>query len=421
LVDQPRGSVDGGGTNMSDFDVHALRAQFKILSRSVNGKPLVYLDSAASMQKPEAVINAMADFQRTSYANVHRGLHTLANEATQAFEDARQKVANFIGAGSVDEVVFTKSATESINLVAAGISQSLKPGDEIIITEMEHHANIVPWHMACQRTGAKLIWAPILTNGALDMAALANLIGPQTRMIAVSHMSNVLGSVQDLPAIVALARSVGVQVLIDGCQGVVHQKVDVTALGADFYVFSSHKLYGPTGIGVLHGSPSALASLPAWQGGGEMIEIVSKDAITYNVPPFRFEAGTPAITEAVGLGAAIDWVNSQDAEALHAHELALHDYAMTALKGVNGLNIYGTAPGKGAIIAFNIEGAHPHDVAQLLDRYGVAVRAGHHCAQPLMKELGVTATARASFAAYNTFDEVDAFVAALAKARDFLL
>jgi cysteine desulfurase / selenocysteine lyase len=406
---------------MTHFDVQTLRAHFPILTRTINGKPLVYFDSAASMQKPEAVITAMADFQRTSYANVHRGLHTLANEATQAFEDARQKVATFIGAGSVDEVVFTKSATESINLVAAGISQSLKPGDEIIITEMEHHANIVPWHMACQRSGAKLVWAPILANGALDMAALRKLAGPKTRMIAVSHMSNVLGSVQDLPAIVALAREVGSQVLIDGCQGVVHQKVDVTALGADFYVFSSHKLYGPTGIGVLHGSPAALAALPPWQGGGEMIEIVSKEAITYNVPPFRFEAGTPAITEAVGLGAAIDWINSQDVDALHAHELALHDYAMTALKGVNGLNIYGTAPGKGAIIAFNIEGAHPHDVAQLLDRYGIAVRAGHHCAQPLMKELGVTATARASFAAYNTFEEVDSFVVALAKARDFLL
>jgi cysteine desulfurase / selenocysteine lyase len=406
---------------MTQFDVQALRAHFPILTRTINGKPLVYFDSAASMQKPEAVITAMADFQRTSYANVHRGLHTLANEATQAFEDARQKVATFIGAGSVDEVVFTKSATESINLVAAGISQSLKPGDEIIITEMEHHANIVPWHMACQRSGAKLVWAPILGNGALDMAALRKLAGPKTRMIGVSHMSNVLGSVQDLPAIVALAREVGSQVLIDGCQGVVHQKVDVTALGADFYVFSSHKLYGPTGIGVLHGSPAALAALPPWQGGGEMIEIVSKEAITYNVPPFRFEAGTPAITEAVGLGAAIDWINGQDADALHAHELALHDYAMTALKGINGLNIYGTAPGKGAIIAFNIEGAHPHDVAQLLDRYGIAVRAGHHCAQPLMKELGVTATARASFAAYNTFEEVDSFVVALAKARDFLL
>jgi cysteine desulfurase / selenocysteine lyase len=406
---------------MSGFDVQALRAQFPILSRTINGKPLIYLDSAASAQKPEAVITAMADFQRTSYANVHRGLHTLANEATTAFEAARQKVADFIGAGSADEIVFTKGATEAINLVAAGISQSLKAGDEIIITEMEHHANIVPWHMACERSGATLKWAPILLNGALNMDALAAMIGPQTKMIAVSHMSNVLGSVQDLPAIVALARDAGAQILVDGCQGAVHLAVDVAAIGADFYVLSGHKLYGPTGVGVLHGLPASLAALPAWQGGGEMIEIVSKELITYNVPPFRFEAGTPAITEAVGLGAAIDWLVAQDRDAIHAHEAALHDYAMEALKGVNGLNIYGTAPGKGAIIAFNIEGAHPHDVAQLLDRYGVAVRAGHHCAQPLMKELGVTATARASFAAYNTFDEVDAFVAALAKARDFLL
>ncbi len=406
---------------MSSFDIHALRADFPILSRHVHGKPLVYLDSAASMQKPEAVIAAMADFQRTSYANVHRGLHTLANEATEAFESARQKVATFIGAGSVDEIVFTKSATEAINLVAAGISHSLKPGDEIIITEMEHHANIVPWHMAAQRSGATLKWAPILPNGALNMEALATLAGPKTKMIAVSHMSNVLGSVQDLPAIVALARSVGSQVLIDGCQGVVHQPIHVTELGADFYVFSAHKLYGPTGIGVLHGSPRALERLPAWQGGGEMIEIVSKEVITYNVPPFRFEAGTPAITEAVGLGAAIDWLMSHDRAAIHAHEMALLDYAMAALKGVNGLNIYGTAPGKGAIVAFNIEGAHPHDVAQVLDRYGVAVRAGHHCAQPLMTALGVNATARASFAAYTSLAEVDIFVAALAKARDFLL
>jgi cysteine desulfurase/selenocysteine lyase len=403
------------------FDVDRLRADFPILSRHIHGKPLIYLDSAASSQKPEAVISAMANFQRTSYANVHRGLHTLANEATEAFEAARQKAADFIGAGSPDEIVFAKGATEAINLVAAGISQSLKPGDEIIITEMEHHANIVPWHMACQRSGAVLKWAPILADGALDMVALAELVGSKTKMIAVSHMSNVLGSVQDVAAIVALARACGAQVLIDGCQAAVHLRVDVSAMGADFYVFSGHKIYGPTGIGVLHGAPAALAALPAWQGGGEMIEVVSKELITYNVPPFRFEAGTPAITEAVGLGAAIDWLNAQDLDAVHAHETTLLDYAMTALKGVNGLNIYGTAPGKGAIIAFNIEGAHPHDVAQVLDRYGVAVRAGHHCAQPLMKELGVTATARASFAAYNTFDEVDAFVAALAKARDFLL
>lgn len=406
---------------MSQLNVPRLRAEFPILTRQIHGKPLIYLDSAASMQKPEAVISAMADFQRTSYANVHRGLHTLANEATQAFEDARQSVARFIGAGSAGEIVFTKSATEAINLVAAGLSQSLKEGDEILITEMEHHANIVPWHMACVRSGAVLKWAPITQDGGLDLVALAGMVSAKTRMIAVSHMSNVLGSVLDVAALVAIARGCGAQILVDGCQGIVHQKVDVTEMGADFYVFSGHKLYGPTGIGVLHGTPDALARLPAWQGGGEMIEVVSKEAITYNVPPFRFEAGTPAITEAVGLGAAIKWLESHDIDALHAHEHALLDYALEALRGVNGLNLYGTTKGKGAIIAFNIVGAHPHDVAQLLDRSGIAVRAGHHCAQPLMKTLGVTATARASFAAYNSFEEVDAFVAALAKARDFLL
>jgi cysteine desulfurase/selenocysteine lyase len=403
------------------FDVAKVRAEFPILTRTIHGKPLVYLDSAASAQKPESVISAMADFQRTSYANVHRGLHTLANEATQAFEDARAKVARFIHAGSAEEIVFTKSATEAINLVAAGISQSLKPGDEIVISEMEHHANIVPWHMAAQRSGAVLKWAAITPQGALDMDPLAALIGPRTKMVAISHMSNVLGSVQDVATIAALAHQVGAQVLIDGCQGVVHQSVDVQAIGADFYAFSAHKIYGPTGIGVLHGTPEALDRLPPWQGGGEMIEIVSKELITYNVPPFRFEAGTPAITEAVGLGAAVDWMMALDQSALHAHEQALLDHALASLRGINGISLYGTAPDKGGIIAFNVDGAHPHDVAQVLDRYGVAVRAGHHCAQPLMKVLGVTATARASFAAYTSFEDVDAFVEALAKARDFLL
>ncbi len=406
---------------LTPFNSQAVRDAFPILGRRIHGKPLIYLDSAASAQKPEAVISAMAEFQRTSYANVHRGLHTLANEATQAFEDARSKVARFIGAGSPEEIVLTKGATEAINLVAAGISQSLQPGDEIVISELEHHANIVPWHMAAQRTGAILKWAPITPDGALDMDGLTALMSPRTKMVAISHMSNVLGSVQDVAAIVALAHTHGAQVLLDGCQAVVHQSIDVQAIGADYYVFSGHKIYGPTGIGVLHGTPEALEALPPWQGGGEMIEIVSKELITYNVPPFRFEAGTPAITEAVGLGAAIDWIQSQDQASLHAHEQALLDYAMEALRGVNGISLYGTAPRKGAIVAFNVDGAHPHDVAQLLDRSGVAVRAGHHCAQPLMTALGVTATARASFAAYTTFEEVDIFLAALAKARDFLL
>jgi cysteine desulfurase/selenocysteine lyase len=403
------------------FDVAALRGDFPILSRRVHGKPLVYLDSAASAQKPAAVIDAMADFQRTSYANVHRGLHTLANEATQAFEETRAKVAAFVNAGSVEEIVFTKGATEAINLVAHGVSARLKPGDEIVVSEMEHHANIVPWHMAAERTGARLLWAPILPDGRLDMGALTDLVGPRTRVVALSHMSNVLGTRNDLAAIVALARAVGALTLIDGCQGVVHEPVDVRAIGADFYVFSGHKLYGPTGIGVLHGRPEALEAMPPWQGGGEMIEIVSKETITYNVPPFRFEAGTPAITEAVGLGAAIDWLEAHDRAAIHAHEQALLDRAMAGLRGINGVTVHGVAPGKGAILAFGLAGAHPHDVAQILDRLGVAVRAGHHCAQPLMRALGVTATARASFAAYNTLEEVDAFLAALEKARDFLL
>ncbi|GBF58364.1 cysteine desulfurase [Candidatus Phycosocius bacilliformis] len=408
-------------TPATELDLAAIRAQFPILARTIHGRPLAYLDSAASAQKPESVISAMANFQRTSYANVHRGLHTLANEATEAFEAARAKVAAFLNAGSADEIIFTKSATEAINLVAAGISQSLKPGDEILISELEHHANIVPWHMAAERSGAVLKWAAINPEGSLDMKSLAALIGPRTKMVAISHMSNVLGCVQDVAAIVAMARDVGAQVLIDGCQGVVHLDVDVQALGADFYVFAPHKLYGPTGIGVLHGKPEALHRLPPWQGGGEMIEIVSKEKITYNVPPFRFEAGTPAITEAVGLSAAIDWVQAQDRAALRAHEHELLTHAMAALRGVNGITLYGTAPGKGGIIAFNIAGAHPHDVAQVLDRYGVAVRAGHHCAQPLMTALGVTATARASLAAYTSREDIDQFVQALEKARDFLL
>lgn len=402
------------------FDPKSIRGAFPILGRIVNGKPLVYLDNAASAQKPDVVIEAMAAFQRTSYANVHRGLHTLANEATQAYEDAREAVRGFINAASVDEIVFTKGATEAINIVAAGLGASLRPGDEIVISEMEHHANIVPWHFLRERCGAVLRWAPITDEGVLDMEGLAALMTPRTRLVALTQMSNVLGTKTDTAAIVALARSVGAQVLLDGCQGVVHGPVDVQALGADFYVFSSHKLYGPTGIGVLWGRAAALDALPPFEGGGEMIEIVTRETVTYNVAPHRFEAGTPPITEAVGLKAAIDWLSAQDRLAIADHEAGLYARAVEALRGVNGVRIHGTAPGKGAILAFSVEGAHPHDVAQLLDRYGVAVRAGHHCAQPLMARLGVTATARASFAAYNTVDEVDAFLDALTRARSFL-
>ena len=400
------------------FDVEQIRAQFPILARQVHGKPLVYLDSAASAQKPDAVLDAMMNLARTSYANVHRGLYTLANETTQAYENARETVAKFINAEPT-EIVWTKSATEAVNLVADTFGRSLKAGDEILISQMEHHANIVPWHFLRERYGVVLKFIPVTDDGQLDMAAYEGLLSERTRMVAVTHMSNVLGTVNDVRRIVDLAHAAGALTLIDGCQGVVHTKVDVKALDCDFYVFSGHKLYGPTGIGVLYGKAERLAALPPYQGGGEMIGSVSMDAITYADPPHRFEAGTPAILEAVGLGAAIEWLNGIDRDAAFAHEHALYQRVVEQLDGVNGVRIIGTAPGKGAVLTFVVEGAHAHDVAQLLDRYGVAVRAGSHCAEPLMKRFGVTASARASFALYNTQAEADAFVTALAKARSF--
>ena len=400
------------------FDVELIRSQFPILARQVHGKPLVYLDSAASAQKPDAVLDAMMNLARTSYANVHRGLHTLANETTQAYENARETVAKFINA-EPSEIVWTKSATEAVNLVADTFGRSLKAGDEIVISEMEHHANIVPWHFLRERYGVVLKFIPVTDDGQLDMAAYEGLLSERTRMVAVTHMSNVLGTVNDVRRIVDLAHAAGAPVLVDGCQGVVHTKVDVKALDADFYVFSGHKLYGPTGIGVLYGKAERLAALPPYQGGGEMIGSVSLDRITYADPPHRFEAGTPAILEAVGLGAAIDWLDTIDRDAGLAHEHALYQRVVDQLDGVNGVRILGTAPGKGAVLSFVVEGAHAHDVAQVLDRYGVAVRAGTHCAEPLMKRFGVTSSARASFALYNTEAEADAFVSALAKARSF--
>ena len=400
------------------FDLDAIRAQFPILSRTVHGKPLIYLDSAASAQKPDVVLDAMTGLARTSYANVHRGLHTLANETTEAYEKARETIARFINA-DVNEIVYTKSATEAVNLVADTFGRSLKAGDEIIASEMEHHANIVPWHVLRERYGVVLKFIPVLDDGRLDMEAYAGLLSEKTRMVAVTHMSNVLGTVNDVAEIVRLAHAAGAPVLLDGCQGIVHTKVDVKALDVDFYVFSGHKLYGPTGIGVLYGKADRLAALPPYQGGGEMIGSVSLDRITYADPPHRFEAGTPAILEAVGLGAAIAWLNTIDRDAALAHEHALYERVAQRLEGVNGVRILGTAPGKGAVMSFVVEGAHAHDVAQVLDRYGVAVRAGTHCAEPLMKRFGVTSSARASFALYNTPAEADAFVDALDKARSF--
>ena len=401
------------------FDVAAARSGFPILQRQVNGHPLVYLDSAASAQKPSLVMAAMTRASETAYANVHRGLHTLANETTETYEGARETVRGFLNAASASEIVFTKGATEAINLVASSFGRSLRPGDEILLSEMEHHANIVPWHFLRERGGIVLRFIPVTDEGMLDMAAFRALLGPATRMVAVSHMSNVLGTVNPVAEIIAEAHAAGSLVLIDGAQAVVHQSVDVQALDTDFYVFSSHKLYGPTGIGVLYGKADRLADLPPYQGGGEMIATVTLDAVTYADPPHRFEAGTPAILEAIGLAAAIDWLQTLDRPAIAAHERALYDRVKTRLNGANWLTELGSAPGKGAIFAFNMAGAHAHDVAQILDRYGVAVRAGAHCAEPLMRRFGVTSSARASFALYNTVEDADAFVDALTKTRTF--
>jgi cysteine desulfurase/selenocysteine lyase len=400
------------------FDAEAIRAEFPILQRQVNGKPLVYLDSAASAQKPRAVIEAMTRAMEHSYANVHRGLHTLANETTETYEAARKTVAKFIGADP-GEVVFTKGATEAINLVAAGLGATLKPGDEIVVSEMEHHANIVPWHFLRERCGAVLRVVPITDDGRLDIEAFKALLNERTKVVALSHMSNVLGTVNPVAELTRMAHDAGAVVLIDGCQAVVHQPVDVKALDADFYVFSGHKLYGPTGIGALYGKAERLAALPPYQGGGEMIGAVSFDEITYADPPHRFEAGTPPILEAIALGAAIRWLSALDRTAIATHEHSLYDHVRERLSGANWLRVLGEAPGKGAILSFTVDGAHAHDVAQILDKYGVAVRAGTHCAEPLMKRFGVTSSARASFALYNTRDEADAFVDALTKTQAF--
>lgn len=402
------------------FDVHAIRKEFPILGRQVNGRPLVYFDNAASAQKPLAVIEAMSSVMRGSYANVHRGLHTLANETTQAYEDAREAVRRLINARSVEEIVFTKGGTEAINIVAAGIGASIQPGDEIVLSVMEHHSNIVPWNFLRERRGAVLKWVEVLPDGSLDMESLGKQLSRKTRVLALTHMSNVLGTVPDVKRAIEMARAVGADVLLDGCQAAVNLSVDVQALDADYYAFTGHKLYGPTGIGVLYGKRAKLEALPPFEGGGEMIETVTREGITYNAPPHRFEAGTPPIVEAIGLGAAIQWLERQDRAAIGRHKQALLERAVAALHGVNGLRIHGIAAGKGPVLAFSLEGAHPHDIAQILDRQGVAIRAGHHCAQPLMSHLGVSATARASFALYNTLDEIDVFAEALSKARSML-
>lgn len=409
------------GSQIPAFDIDAVRAEFPILSREAYGKRLVYLDNAASAQKPTAVIEAMKHAMEYSYANVHRGLHLLSNEATTAFEEARKTTAKFLNAASEDEIIFTSGGTDAFNLVsyALGVSDIGK-GDEIILSTAEHHSNIVPWHLLRERKGAVLKWLDVSEDGEIDLAAYEALFTSRTRLVAISHMSNVLGALTPAKEMARIAHAHGAKILLDGCQAGVHSPVDVQDLDCDFYVLTGHKLYGPSGIGVLYGKMSVLEGMPPFKGGGEMIDTVTKDLVTYNDPPHRFEAGTPPILEAIGLGAALEWMQARGIADMAAHEARLRDHTMEELSKLNFVRVYGRAKDKAPIIAFTMEGAHPHDVSSILDRTGVAVRAGHHCAQPLMTALGVSATSRASFAAYNTHDDVEALIAGLHKTHSML-
>ncbi|MDB5740705.1 MAG: cysteine desulfurase [Alphaproteobacteria bacterium] len=408
--------------NIKAFDAEAARADFEILSRTVYGKPLVYLDSGASAQKPRIVLDTMRDFAQTDYANVHRGVHYLSAAATDRYEAARETVAKFLNAPSVDNIVFTKGGTEAINLVSySWLAPLIQPGDEIVLTVMEHHSNIVPWHFLRERAGAVLKWVDVRDDGSLDIEALDAAITPKTKLVAITHMSNVLGTITPLADIVARAHAKGVPVLVDGCQGAVHEIVDVQALDVDFYAVTGHKLYGPTGIGVLYAKKAHLKAMRPFNGGGEMIREVSKDRVIYADPPARFEAGTPPIIESVGLAAALDYLSGFDRAAVTAHEHDLLAYAREQVRQFNWLRVIGDAPGKGAILSFEADGMHAHDLATILDREGVAVRAGHHCAQVLMERFNVASTSRASFALYNNRADVDALVAGLAKARSILI
>jgi cysteine desulfurase / selenocysteine lyase len=403
------------------FDIDTIRAQFPILSEQVYGKPLVYLDSAASAQKPRAVIDAMAGMMQSSYANVHRGLHFMANAATQIFEDAREETRRFLSASSLENIIFTRSATQGYNLVAdcfgrmAPEEGGIGEGDEIILSIMEHHSNIVPWHFLRERKGAVIKWAPVDTDGNLVLEEFEKLFSPRTKMVAITHMSNVLGTITPAKDIVRIAHSHGVPVLLDGAQGAVHLNVDVQDIDCDFYVFTGHKVYGPTGIGVLYGKKKWLDIMPPYEGGGEMIREVTKDYITYNDLPHKFEAGTPAIIESAGLLAALRFMQGIGREEIRSHEEDLKIYAQGRLREMNSIRIIGNAKDKGAIFSFEMKGAHAHDVATVLDRSGIAVRAGTHCAMQLMQHYGVSATCRASFGLYNTRAEIDKLIEALHK------
>jgi cysteine desulfurase/selenocysteine lyase len=407
-------------SDLGAYDVQAIRRDFPILARTVYGKPLVYLDNGASAQKPQAMLDAVTKAYTEEYANVHRGLHFLSNAATDAYEASRETVRRFLNAGSVDEVIFTRSSTEAINLVASSLgAMEIGEGDEIILSILEHHSNIVPWHFLRERKGAVIKWAPIADDGTFLLDEFEKLITPRTKIVAITHMSNVTGTIVPIQDVIRIAHAHGVKVLVDGSQGAVHLPVDVRDLDADFYCVTGHKLYGPTGIGVLYAKKALLEAMPPFLGGGEMIRDVTEDNVTYGEPPHRFEAGTPPIVQAIGLGASLDYMERLGRDRILAHEERLRDYATERLSAINSLKIFGTTKDKGAIVSFEMAGAHAHDVSTIIDREGVAVRAGTHCAQPLLQRFGVTSTCRASFGLYNTTEEVDRLADALIKAHAF--
>jgi cysteine desulfurase / selenocysteine lyase len=401
-----------------DFDVNALRRQFPILARMVRGKPLAYLDNGASAQRPNAVIDAVDDYERRHHANIHRGVHTLSQEATALYESARDRLVTFVNARSRHEIIFVRGTTEAINLVAQSYARPLlKAGDEILITHLEHHANIVPWQMVCEQTGATLVVAPIDSRGEVHVEAVVALMTPRTRLLACAHVSNALGTVLPIRRLIAAAKARGIATLIDGAQAVSHMHVDVQELGCDFYAFSGHKMFGPTGVGVLYGREQLLERMPPWQGGGEMILAVTFAKTTYNGLPNKFEAGTPNISGVIGLGAAVDFLQGLDRDAAHAHETALLEHATVSLSKIPELRIVGTAGDKASLVSFVVAGVHPHDLGTILDEDGIAIRTGHHCAMPVMEFFKLPATARASFAFYNTFEEIERLAAGVERAR----